>query len=64
MRGEKIYEYELDVTGVTDFGVEMGPALSGQVTLPPQGIRIDVHFAGRASGRLAGFRTFWLTRRI
>jgi hypothetical protein len=54
MRGEKIYEYDLDVTGVTDFGVEMGAALSGQVKLPPQGIRIDVAFAGRASGRLAG----------
>ena len=54
MRGEKIYEYDLDVTGVTDFGVEMGAALSGQVQLPPQGIRIDVAFAGRASGRLAG----------
>jgi Protein of unknown function (DUF3237) len=54
MRGEKIYEYELDVTGVTDFGMEMGAALSGQFPLPPQGIRLDVHFAGRASGRLAG----------
>ena len=29
MRGEKIYEYDLDVTGVTDFGVDMGAALSG-----------------------------------
>jgi len=54
MRGEKIYEYDLDVTGVTDFGVDMGAALSGQVALPPQGLRFDVAFAGRATGRLAG----------
>jgi hypothetical protein len=54
MTGEKIYGYDLDVTGVTDFGVTMEAALSGQVKLPPQGIRLDVAFAGRASGRLAG----------
>ncbi len=54
MRGEKIYEYDLDVTGVTDFGVTLDAALSGQVAIPPQGIRIDVAFAGPVSGRLAG----------
>lgn len=54
MRGEKIYEYELDVTGVTDYGVAMDAVLSGQAPIPPQGLRFDVAFAGRASGRLAG----------
>lgn len=54
MRGEKIYEYELDITGVTDFGLTMEAVLSGHVPIPPQGVRIDVAFAGRASGRLAG----------
>lgn len=54
MRGEKIYEYEVDVTGVTDYGVTLEAILSGQVPLPPQGARIDVAFDGRASGRLAG----------
>lgn len=54
MRGEKIYEYELDITGVTDYGLTMEAVLSGQVPIPPQGVRLDVAFAGRASGRLAG----------
>jgi hypothetical protein len=54
MRGEKIYEYVLDVTGVTDHGMTMEAVLSGQVPIPPQGVRLDVAFAGRATGRLAG----------
>lgn len=54
MRGEKIYEYELDITGVTDHGIPLDAILSGQVAVPPQGARIDVAFDGRATGRLAG----------
>ena len=54
MKGEKIYEYELDITGLTDYGLTMEAVLSGQVPIPPQGVRVDVAFAGRASGRLAG----------
>lgn len=54
MRGEKIYEYDLDVTGMTDFGVSLEAILSGQAAIPPQGLRIDVAFDGRATGRLAG----------
>jgi hypothetical protein len=54
MRGEKIYEYDLDVTGVTDYGVSLDAILSGTEAVPPQGLRIDVAFAGRATGRLAG----------
>ena len=54
MRGEKIYEYDLDVTGVTDYGVTLEAVLSGQERVPPQGVRIDVAFEGRAIGRLAG----------
>jgi hypothetical protein len=54
MRGEKIYEYDLDVTGVTDYGVTLEAILSGQVNVPPQRVRIDVAFVGHASGRLAG----------
>lgn len=54
MRGEKIYEYDLDVTGVTDYGVTLESVLSGQERVPPQGVRIDVAFEGRAVGRLAG----------
>lgn len=54
MKGEKIYEYEVDVTGVTDFGITMDAILSGTAPVPPQGARLDVAFAGRATGRLAG----------
>lgn len=54
MTGEKIYEYDLDVTGVTDHGVTLQSILSGQSKIPPQGTRIDVAFAGLAKGRLSG----------
>ncbi|MDA1185645.1 MAG: DUF3237 family protein [Acidobacteria bacterium] len=54
MTGEKIYEYDLDVTGVTDYGVTMEAILSGQAPIPPQGVRLDVAFEGLAVGRLAG----------
>lgn len=54
MKGEKIYEYILDVTGVTDFGITLEAILSGQAPVPPQGVRLDVAFDGRATGRLAG----------
>jgi hypothetical protein len=54
MKGEKIYEYDLDVTGVTDYGVTLQSIISGQSKIPPQGARIDVAFAGHATGRLTG----------
>jgi hypothetical protein len=54
MMGEKIYEYDLNVTGVTDFGVSLGDILSGKKPVPPQGARFDVAFEGRAKGRLSG----------
>ncbi len=54
MTGEKIYEYDLDVTRVTDYGVTLQAILSGQAAVPPQGARIDVAFDGRATGRLTG----------
>lgn len=54
MKGEKIYEYDLTITGVTDYGVTLDAILSGQAPVPPQGARIDVAFAGQATGRLTG----------
>lgn len=54
MKGEKIYEYDLDVSGITDYGVSLDAILSGKEKLPPQGVRIDVAFEGSAVGRLAG----------
>jgi len=54
MTGEKIYEYDLDVTGMTDYELSLDAVLSGKAKIPPQGVRIDVAFEGRAIGRLAG----------
>lgn len=54
MKGEKIYEYDLGMTEVTDYGLTMDDVLSGKTSVPMQGVRIDVAFEGRATGRLAG----------
>ena len=54
MEGEKIYEYDLDMTKVTDYGVTLEDVLSGKASIPLQGARIDFAFEGRATGRLAG----------
>jgi len=54
MRGEKIYEHELDLSGVTDYGVSMDALLTGKEAVPLQGARFDLAVAGRFKGRLAG----------
>lgn len=54
MTGEKIYEYDVDITSVTDYGVSMEAILAGQEKIPPQGLRFDVGFEGKAKGRLSG----------
>jgi hypothetical protein len=54
MRGEKIYELDLNITGVTDYGVTMDAILSGKEKVPLQGTRFDVAFEGTSKGRLSG----------
>ncbi len=54
MKGEKIYEYEFDLTGVTDYGVSMDAILSGKEMVPLQGARFDLTVDGRGKGRLSG----------
>jgi hypothetical protein len=54
MMGEKIYEYEFDITGVTDYGVSMDAILTGRETVPLQGARFDLAVEGRGKGRLSG----------
>ena len=54
MRGEKIYEMELALTGVTDYGVTMAAIVTGKETVPLQGARFDLAVTGRSKGRLAG----------
>ena len=54
MRGEKIYECDFNITGVTDFGVALDELLSGKEKVPLQGARIDVAFEGDIKGRING----------
>ena len=54
MKGEKIYEMELDLTGVTDYGVSLDAILTGKEMVPLQGARFDLAVAGHSKGRLAG----------
>jgi hypothetical protein len=54
MTGERIYSYDLDITGMTDYGIALPSIVAGQSQVPPQGARIDVAFAGLATGRLTG----------
>ena len=54
MRGEKIYEYEFDITGVTDYGASMDAVLAGKEAIPLQGSRFDLAVTGRGQGRLSG----------
>ena len=54
MRGEKIYECDLNITGVTDYGVTLDALLSGKEKVPLQGARFDVAFEGDSKGRLTG----------
>jgi hypothetical protein len=54
MRGEKIYEMELDLTGVTDYGLSMDALLTGREAVPLQGARFDLAVNGSSKGRLAG----------
>jgi hypothetical protein len=54
IKGEKIYECDLDLMGVTDFGVRVDDILSGKAAIPLQGARFDLAVEGQFSGRLAG----------
>lgn len=54
MKGEKVYELELDITGVTDYGVSMDAILAQKEAIPLQGARFDLAVAGRGQGRLSG----------
>jgi hypothetical protein len=54
MRGEKIYEYDLNITGVTDYGVTFDALLNGKGKVPLQGAPFDVAFEGESKGRLTG----------
>ncbi|MBI4891874.1 MAG: DUF3237 family protein [Acidobacteria bacterium] len=54
MQGELVYSYDVQITGMLDYGIALGDVLTGQAAIPQQGLRFDVAFAGAATGRLAG----------
>lgn len=54
MRGEKIYECDLALTGVTDYGVSWDDILTGKKAVPLQGARFDLHIDGACKGRVSG----------
>lgn len=54
MSYEKIFEYDLDISGVTDYGVDMEALFTGRESVPLQGARFDVALAGVVKGRVAG----------
>lgn len=54
MRGEKIYECDLDISGMTDHGVALDAILSGKEKVPLQGTRFDVAFEGAVKGGITG----------
>ena len=51
LTGEKIYEMDLDLTGVTDFGVSLDAINTGKEAIPLQGARFDLAVDGRSKGR-------------
>ena len=54
MSYEKIFEYDLDITGVTDYGANMEALFSGQKSVPLQGAQFDITCAGSIKGRVTG----------
>ena len=54
MSYEKIFEYDLDITGVTDYGADMEALFTGRESVPLQGAQFDVTLAGHVKGRVTG----------
>lgn len=47
--GDLLYEYTVNLTGVTDYGVTLESLMAGAAP-PPEGARFDVRFDGSSSG--------------
>ncbi len=53
MFGEKLFDYDMNVTKAEDTGISLQQILSG-TPIPKEGARIDVYFEGIISGRVNG----------
>ena len=54
MSYEKIFEYDLDITAVTDYGTSMEALFTGRENVPLQGAQFDVTLTGAIKGRVTG----------
>ena len=54
LAAQQVYEYDLKVTGMVEYGASLGAILSGGNPPPPGGLRVDVAFEGPVTGRLSG----------
>lgn len=54
MASEKIFEYDLDIQHITDYGANMEAIFTGRENVPLQGAQFDVTLAGSIKGRVAG----------
>lgn len=54
MSDDKIFEYDLDITGVTEYGASMQAVLAGEQSVPLHGAQFDVALAGPIKGRMTG----------
>lgn len=52
--GRPLYEYTASLTRRTDYGLDLDEVLAGEVPIPPNGLRVDLHFEGEVRGELAG----------
>jgi hypothetical protein len=54
MTREKIFEYDLDIVNVIDYGANMEAIFAGLEKAPLQGAQFDVTVAGSIKGRVTG----------
>lgn len=50
----RIYDVEAQVIDIKGFGVSPMDVLTGAVTVPPEGLRLDMFFEGQTEGRITG----------
>ena len=52
--GDLLYEYTVNITGMTEFGFSFGMLMAGEAAPPLEGARFDVAFEGPSVGKLTG----------
>lgn len=48
--GELLYEYRVNLTGMTEYGISLESLMAGTAVPPPEGARFDVVFEGASIG--------------